>query len=58
MLGHYSVTMTERYAHLRPDLFPVEDLATIAIDLRPGKAKPGTVGHQMATRHRSRSGTT
>jgi len=42
VLGHYSVTMTERYAHLRPDLFPVQDLATIAIDLRPGRAKPGT----------------
>src|SRR5438105_2727750 len=49
MLGHYSVTMTERYAHLRPDLFPAEDLATIAVDLRPGGAKPRQLGHQMGT---------
>jgi len=43
MLGHDSVTMTERYAHLWADLFPVEDLATIAVDLRPGRAKPTTM---------------
>ena len=36
MLGHYSVVVTERYAHLRPDLFPESDLGTIALDLRPG----------------------
>jgi len=58
MLGHYSVTMTERYAHLRPDLFPVEDLATIAIDLRPGRAKTGAIGHQMGTGTEKHAGTT
>lgn len=35
MLGHYSVVMTERYAHLRPELFTAADLATIQIDLAP-----------------------
>ena len=28
ILGHYSVVMTERYTHLRPDLFPTSDLGT------------------------------
>jgi len=32
ILGHYSVVMTERYAHLRPDLFPASDLDTIRVD--------------------------
>jgi len=49
MLGHGSVTQTQVYAHLRPDLFSVQDLATIAVDLRPGRAKPGTIGHQTGT---------
>jgi site-specific recombinase XerD len=26
LLGHYSLIMTERYAHLRPDLFTARDL--------------------------------
>ena len=26
MLGHYSVIVTERYAHLRTDLFTAKDL--------------------------------
>ena len=41
--------MTERYAHLRPELFTQADLATIAIDLRPSGAKVGELGHRMAT---------
>jgi hypothetical protein len=43
--GHYSVVMTERYAHLRSELFTQADLATIAIDFRPGGAKVGELGH-------------
>jgi integrase len=35
MLGHYSVVMTERYAHLRTELFTPEDLGTIKLDLQP-----------------------
>ncbi len=38
MLGHYSVVMTERYAHLRADLFAARDLGTIELNL----ADPGT----------------
>ena len=41
ILGHYSVVMTERYAHLRPDLFPASDLATIRVDLSAGSALLG-----------------
>ncbi len=49
ILGHWSVTQTEVYAHLRPDLFSKNDLATIAVDLRPGSADPAAIGHQTAT---------
>jgi hypothetical protein len=34
ILGHYSVVITERYAHLRVDLFLARDLGTIDPDLR------------------------
>jgi len=30
--------MTERYAHLRPDLFPASDLGAIRVDLSGGVA--------------------
>jgi hypothetical protein len=33
ILGHSSVTVTERYAHLRPDLFRPEDLLQLSIGL-------------------------
>lgn len=33
ILGHYSVTVTERYAHLKPELFSDRDLAVLDIDL-------------------------
>jgi len=32
ILGHYSVVITERYAHLKPELFTPKDLGTIALD--------------------------
>jgi integrase len=35
VLGHYSVVVTERYAHLRPEHFTSKDLATLALDMRP-----------------------
>ena len=41
--------MTERYAHLRPDLFPAADLSTISTDLRPGRSKVARIGHQTGT---------
>ena len=33
LLGHSSITVTERYAHLRPDIYGREDLAALDIDL-------------------------
>jgi hypothetical protein len=45
----HSVTVTERYAHLRPDLFAQRDLATIALDLRAGGADPVHLGHDWRT---------
>jgi integrase len=39
ILGHYSVIVTERYAHLRPDLFAPGAHAALAVDLTPGGGK-------------------
>jgi integrase len=33
ILGHSSVVVTERYAHLRPDLFKAEDLLKLTVNL-------------------------
>lgn len=40
MMGHHSVVVTERYAHLRTDLFAAKDLDTIVVDLAPSSAAP------------------
>jgi integrase len=37
ILGHSTVKVTERYAHLRPGMFTVEDLEAVAVDLREPK---------------------
>jgi len=39
-LAWYAVVMTERYAHLRPELFTTADLATIQIELDSKSPKP------------------
>jgi hypothetical protein len=49
MTGHSTVPITERYAHLKTDLFGARDLGTIALDLRPGSPEPGTIGHAAVT---------
>jgi site-specific recombinase XerD len=33
IMGHSSVAVTERYAHLKPDLFPMGELARANLDL-------------------------
>ncbi|MGA8892364.1 MAG: site-specific integrase [Anaeromyxobacteraceae bacterium] len=57
ILGHYSVVMTERYAHLRPDLFSARDLAIIDLDLNAGEPDPDPSGpengHETASEGRS-----
>ncbi len=41
--------VTERYAHLKTDLFLPADLAAVSVDLTPGDAKTGTIGCAVAT---------
>ena len=40
VLGHYSVVVTERYAHLKPELFTAEDLGTLSLDFAPVLTPP------------------
>ncbi|HET9553404.1 MAG TPA: hypothetical protein VFP50_10585 [Anaeromyxobacteraceae bacterium] len=49
ILGHYSVVITERYAHLRPDLFSARDLGAISLDLAPGDATPTPGGQRLGS---------
>lgn len=58
IMGHASVTTTERYAHLRTDLFRESDFDLVAVDLStPGaevvplhpKAESGTNGYAAVT---------
>jgi len=49
ILGHSTVQVTERYAHLKTDLFSAADLAAVAVDLAPGAPEAGTVGYAVAT---------
>ena len=37
VLGHSSVTVTERYSHLKAELFSDRDRGLMAVDLAPGK---------------------
>jgi len=47
MMGHCSVVMTERYAHLRPDLFTPQDLGTITLDMAPGGSETGAIARRL-----------
>jgi integrase len=47
MLGHYSVVVTERYAHLRPDLFSLGDLGTINLTLGTTPAPVAEIGQSL-----------
>jgi integrase len=59
ILGHSSVTVTERYAHLNPGLFKAEDLLKLSvtmsredgelIDLADHRPKGGAAGHVLGT---------
>jgi integrase len=63
LLGHSTMVVTERYAHLRPDLFPEQDYSAIAVDLqqpdgqvvRLRRAKNEKIGYRLGT-NRSRKG--
>ncbi len=47
MLGHCTVVITERYSHLRVDLFAEHDLSTVSLDMRAGTAEAGAVGQSL-----------
>ena len=58
-MGHSSVVVTERYAHLRTDLFRDADYSVVSVDLSgaPGQplrlpegTKPGTFGYSIGTK--------
>lgn len=49
MLGHSTVLITERYAHLRVDLFAEHDLGTLSLDLRPGSSQTDAVGQSSGS---------
>lgn len=64
-VGHGSVVVTERYAHMRPDLFRDSDYRVLDVSLAPGGAVaplargrtvPRSIGYASATRplHRRR----
>lgn len=46
IMGHYSIVMTERYAHRRPDLFTAHDLGTIQLDLMESEAEVGVIAQK------------
>lgn len=54
ILGHYSVVVTERYTHLRTDLFAQKDLGMIALDLKAKPAVPAQIGPLLGPPARSR----
>jgi len=65
IMGHASVTTTERYAHLRTDLFRESDFDLVAVDLStttegnvvqlPASPENGTVGYAVVTGGESHS---
>ncbi len=50
ILGHSSTWVTERYAHLRPDLFKERDLAILDVS----GTRSGTFGHSLGTESEKR----
>lgn len=57
ILGHCSVLVTERYAHLRPGTFAPADFQAVSVDLGDG-AVLSMVGNKDGTRSEERSKTT
>jgi hypothetical protein len=56
MLGHCSVVMTERYSHLRPDLFSLRDLGTITVDFTANEAVPVPIGQPLGSASGTKGG--
>jgi integrase len=55
IMGHYSVVVTERYTHLRPDLFAASDLRTIPLSLSPSTSAPTQIGPTLGPPPRIRA---
>jgi integrase len=53
ILGHSSVQVTERYAHLRPDLFAPHMLGNLAVDLAAGKGAAVEIGCSLGAAEKS-----
>jgi integrase len=49
ILGHYSVVVTERYTHLRPDLFADRERSTIPLALNPQRPLPVQIGQSLGS---------
>lgn len=49
VLGHYSVVVTERYTHLRPDLFAQRDLGTLPLEMAAGAGVPVQIGQTLGS---------
>jgi hypothetical protein len=49
ILGHSTVQVTERSAHLRMDLFRPENLAAMSVDPVPAETRTGAFGYAVAT---------
>jgi len=48
VMGHGSIVVTERYAHLRPDLFREEDYGLLDVDLLKPAAEVVPIDHGRA----------
>ncbi len=61
ILGHYSVVITERYAHLKPELFTERDWATLQLDLvskarcEPSSAVSESASHSVIVPPRAKN---
>jgi hypothetical protein len=54
IMGHSTVQVTERYAHLSPDSFSDKDRGAINVSLAPGAAPVGTTGHAVVIPKKTR----
>jgi len=49
VMGHSTVQVTERYAHLKPELFGAADRATLKVSLARGGGQAEALGNAVAT---------
>jgi integrase len=47
ILGHSTVLVTERYAHLKPELFESKILGALSVDLTPGRRAAVKIGRNL-----------